>query len=124
MVEKDFLHFCLSMKLKYANAGLALLLGFLLSACGGRQESWVVPQPQKVEFGRGYFDAGPLAEHSSRFRKQLDTSLHQPESYRLRVERDSVILLAADSAGLFYGQQTLQQLTRSDGRIPVPPFPH
>ena len=119
MVEKDFLHFCLSMKLKYANAGLALLLGFLLSACGGRQESWVVPQPQKVEFGRGYFDAGPLAEHSSRFRKQLDTSLHQPESYRLRVERDSVILLAADSAGLFYGQQTLQQLTCSDGRIPV-----
>lgn len=50
----------------------------------------------------------------------LEKSLHMPaESYQLKVEPSQVRLVAPDSAGLFYGIQTLVQLIGAEGKAPV-----
>jgi hexosaminidase len=41
------------------------------------------------------------------------------QGYRIRINADGVEIEAADDAGVFYAQQTLDQLRRSDGTLPV-----
>lgn len=40
----------------------------------------------------------------------LDSSIHQPEGYRLTVTYDAINITASTAAGIFYGIQTLRQL--------------
>jgi hexosaminidase len=42
---------------------------------------------------------------------QVDTSLTQPESYRLQINAEQIIISGADNAGVFYGLQSLLALT-------------
>lgn len=44
-----------------------------------------------------------------------DTDLH-PQAYHLAISEQDAVITAADSAGLFYGVQTLIQLVRTHGR--------
>lgn len=113
------LHSCLSMKLKYVKGFLTLALCLGLWNCSSSEESRVLPQPNAMTYGKGSFDASLLEREPARFRQTLLEGITAAEGYRLRVTRDSIVLEAADEAGLFYGQQTLRQLQRDNGRIPV-----
>lgn len=105
--------------------------------CGGRPA--LLPQPQRLEWGKGHFalsqrsffssnltgtDRTDLANYmahadlslvlqdtpaSIRF-DLVDKSAMGPEAYRLRVTTDGILAEAAEPAGLFYAFQTLQQL--------------
>lgn len=66
----------------------------------------MVPRPQQVEFGGGECE---YRDSTARF--VLDSACGMPsEGYRLEISAEGVVCRATDSAGLFYGQQTLRQL--------------
>ncbi len=76
----------------------------------------LLPYPQSLAlFPQGPITPGPLTQ-------QIDpTALDQPQSYRLTITAEQTLLVAHDAAGLFYGQQTLQQIqAQADdaGRVP------
>ncbi len=106
------------MKLRSVSCCAALALGCLLAGCSNRQASQIIPQPQELTWGRGSFDWSKAQTSGEGIRMEVVPGLDAREAYRLRVTRDSLVLEASDAAGLFYGQQTLKQLVREDGRVP------
>lgn len=79
----------------------------------------LIPQPQKISWNKLQFR---MDGNESRIVRKIVT--HQPgisgarnEAYSLKITTDSVILLAETPAGIFRGQQTLNQLTTTvDGK--------
>ena len=62
----------------------------------------LIPLPASFQYGSGIWQ-------NDRWSARIVTG-GVPESYQLDVTSDSATIVAADSAGLFYGRQTLQQL--------------
>lgn len=103
-------------------AFFAVAVLFLGTACRGPAAGPIlVPMPQEMTFTGGYFETD-----SARFVQQtgggfvagrVEASVPgiRPEGYRLKVTRRNIELTAADSAGLFYGRQTLRQLATAQG---------
>ncbi|MEU9703846.1 beta-N-acetylhexosaminidase [Streptomyces sp. NPDC047981] len=58
---------------------------------------------------RGVLAVAPVARPGGEIRLAVDPALG-PESYRLKVRTDSVLIEGGDPAGVFYGAQTLRQL--------------
>lgn len=71
----------------------------------------VIPVPQEVLPGEGVyrFEESPKIT----FKKVRDMA---PESYRLQVRKNGIIITSSDDAGAFYAQQTLtQMISEKDG---------
>lgn len=108
------------MKLIFAISIVAL--SFFGTACRRSVgEMILVPMPQEATFTGGYFETD-----SARFVERagdgyvacrIDPSAPEirPEGYRLKVTRRGIDLTALDSAGLFYGRQTLCLLATAQG---------
>lgn len=94
----------------------ALMLSFSSEMRGG-PVSDVIPRPAELSFTGGFFRFDGELPASDRIRASIVEA--PSESYTIRVTRDSVLIEAGDSAGLFYARQTLSQLTDGGrGRIP------
>ena len=78
-----------------------------------RPVSDIIPRPAELQYGSGYFRFEGDSVPSDRVRCTLTGA--EPESYTLKVSRDSILITAGDSAGLFYARQTLRQLVEPDG---------
>ena len=78
-----------------------------------RPVSDIIPRPAELQYGSGYFRFEGDSVPSDRVRCTLTGT--GPESYTLKVSRDSILITAGDSAGLFYARQTLRQLVEPDG---------
>lgn len=70
----------------------------------------VIPAPVSLTPGGGWRE---LVESTTSLVDDVP-----PEGYRLEVDAAGIRIEAADAAGLFYGEQTLRQLT-TDGRVPL-----
>lgn len=73
----------------------------------------LIPQPQKISWNKQQFR---IEGNESRIVRKIVTHLPgisgaRNEAYSLKITTDSVILLAETPAGIFRGQQTLNQLT-------------
>lgn len=85
------------------------------------QVTTISPLPQKITWGEKAFDKeqlgtatvkitqGKVGDKSvSKYKKLVPT---QAEGYYLKVTPGEIVLVGRDEAGLFYGQQTLDQIT-------------
>ena len=79
------------------------------------------PIPQQVTWGEGSVAVatktitGVRGDNAVRpWAKKIP---QQAEGYYLSVSTKAIVIAATDSAGLFYGQQTLRQLRRADGGV-------
>ena len=115
---------------------IILLLAVATTAgCAGGDPPAIdlIPKPAKMEISKGYFAASleDVDGNSPKITYTLDRNFDnpKPESYKLTVTRKGAEVTAGDSAGLFYGRQTLRQLVTPRG-IPCvriedePRFPH
>ena len=91
-----------------------LLLLFIMVACRpqGKEVPALIPMPQSVTWTGDDFQ---LEGNGNRMVRRLVSTLpgvthNAGEGYLLKVSRDSVILEALTPAGLFRGEQTLNQL--------------
>ncbi|MEM7673366.1 MAG: family 20 glycosylhydrolase [Verrucomicrobiota bacterium] len=85
----------------------------------------LVPRPSELMKGEGIFEGG-----LSDLRVTLNCRDVAAEGYILRIDTNSLHIFAHDTAGVFYGKQTLQQILQlSRGRLPcleihdAPAFP-
>ena len=95
------------------------ILAGLLSACG-QPQCVITPRPEHFERKCGYFlcDSARVAEGEiPGLIRTIDTAAEglRAEGYRLLVTRKGISLTARDSAGLFYGEQSLRQLASAKG---------
>ena len=93
------------MKLK-----LSLAAG-MLSLCAFAGVDALLPRPQKVEPGEGFFVAKEDAA-SVYMKEMVDSSLPK-EGYRLSVSREGLAVCSSDADGVFYARQTLRQLAEN-----------
>jgi hypothetical protein len=96
--------------------------------------AWLWPQPQRVVVSEGScelsgeVDLRPVSYQDAVagvVRQVSPALLPRPESYRLLVEKQGVTLIAADTAGLYYGTCTLSQIAltagqRREGKLVLP----
>lgn len=101
---------------------LLVLLWFVQSATAQTKLADVpalIPKPQNMTRNQQYFT---IEGNESRMVRRVVSKLsgidrNQAEAYSLKVTSDSVVILAETQAGLFRGQQTLNQLTTvADGK--------
>ncbi|MGA2585095.1 MAG: family 20 glycosylhydrolase [Tepidisphaeraceae bacterium] len=71
------------------------------------QRITLLPSPRQMRVSDG-FSNGPV-------RAVIDPGVARPQGYRLLISPTGIELIGHDSAGLFYGQQTLSQLRRLFG---------
>ena len=93
--------------------GIAALL---LTACASSSqpvEIAIIPQPARIVEAGGTVKIGPDDIHTT-----VDTTIANPEGYRLTVSGDGVEIVGGSDAGVFYGLQTLAQLRDSSDRVP------
>lgn len=90
-----------------------LFLLLLTLSCGRQSGIDLIPYPAKLTMGKGYCTIKNDGDI-----KLLSDAAIPPEGYRLKVDKDNAELFASDSAGFFYGLQTLSQLRKGD-RVPV-----
>ena len=97
---------------------MSLAVG-MLSLCVFAGVDSLLPKPQKVELGEGFFSAKEDAA-SVYMKEMVDSSLPK-EGYRLSVSREGLAVCSSDPAGVFYARQTLRQLaekTKDGWRYP------
>ncbi|WP_303923103.1 family 20 glycosylhydrolase [Draconibacterium sediminis] len=109
--------------IKYLLFKLAAILSVLqLISCSTKESKnpALIPLPQKLEWNKQNFD---LADSSTAFIQRLvpqieEVPFNEEEAYKLIVTNDSVLLEATTAKGLFWGQQTIKQLsyTKKNGR--------
>ena len=108
-----------SLGVKYQIAKMAcwVVLFTVLQSFHGHCNSFdapaLIPMPQKITWGKFHFK---IEGSESRIVKRIVASLpevpiNQEEAYILKVDADSVVLLAETEKGLFRGGQTIRQLT-------------
>ena len=94
---------------------LSLFSTVLFSQAVARMEPpALIPFPAKWEPAPGEcrLSEGPRILHIQ------DSTIANPEGYRLQVRPEEIRMYFKEKAGAFYAQQTLQQLTAPDGVIP------
>lgn len=69
---------------------------------------FLCPQPKKLELKKGYYRF-PVGEKPEIF-SEITAMLAQKECYRIEIDEKGVHVQASDKAGLFYAEQTLNQL--------------
>ena len=94
---------------------LILLFANLLCQAGQKMIPSLIPIPQVIQWNNHYFN---LADSSSCFVQRLvskipEVQLNSDEAYFLKINADSVVLLATSPKGLFRGLQTIRQLAFS-----------
>lgn len=94
--------------------GLAALIGTACSSGPEPAEIAVIPQPSRIVEGTGFVKIGP-----DNVLTVIDTTVGNPEGYRLIARNGSVDIVGGSDAGVFYGLQTLEQLKDSAGYVPV-----
>jgi len=101
-----------------------VMSGIIACACC-RESSVIIPQPQRVEMGKGWCRADAVP--------QIDTLVGEipAEGYEMEISRKGIRIKAGDDAGAFYALQSLEQLKNAYGRrIPAqtitdaPRFPY
>lgn len=73
----------------------------------------LIPMPQKIIWNNQFFK---VEGNESRMVRRIvpslpEVPLNKDEAYILKIDADSVVLLAETAKGLFHGQQTIRQLT-------------
>lgn len=107
----------LGVKYKIAKIACWVMLFTLLQSFYGHCNSFdapaLIPMPQKITWGKFHFKT-----EGREFRivkrivvSLLEVPINQDEAYTLKVDADSVVLIAETNKGLFRGEQTIKQLT-------------
>ncbi len=97
-----------------------ILTGFIAmvaAACSPAPDATeiaVIPQPSRIIEGQGAVQIGP-----DNVKTAVDSSIANPEGYRLMARNGIVEIVGGSDAGVFYGLQTLEQLKDSAGYVPV-----
>lgn len=102
--------------------GVFMTCSLLLLSCTPKQGKQVnlIPMPAEMELAGGYLKVDSNlalpAGQSGAISYTVDTSLDGgPEGYELQVSKAGITMKAGSEAGLYYGQQTLQQLLTPEG---------
>lgn len=109
----------MSLGVKYISSKIACFfaLFMLLQSFHGHCNSFdtpaLIPMPQKIIWNKFHFK---IEGNESRIAKRIvanlpEVPINQDEAYTLKVNADSVVLIAQTSKGLFRGAQTIRQLT-------------
>jgi hypothetical protein len=85
-------------------------LNFLIMFSNAPTTPLIVPAPQRMDVREG--SCKNLSKESVSVAIE-PRSIDRPQSYRLTINSDHPSLIAHDEAGLFYGQQTLKQLSEA-----------
>lgn len=97
---------------------LAMFTTFIAHAADHDTQS-ISPRPQNLTWGTGMAAANSSVTAGVRGDKAVkhweDRIPQQAEGYYLSVSPQGIVIAAADSSGLFYARQTLEQLRTSDG---------
>jgi hexosaminidase len=95
-----------------------LVVGVALAGCSQAPQSIaprdlppLIPLPASFQYGRGLWTFGPEVA--------MKVEPGAAESYRLDITPAAATIVAGDSAGLFYGMQTLQQLVAAANGGPI-----
>lgn len=91
-----------------------LMIALLTVGCGqSSTKLQIIPQPTKVTIG-----SGEVVLSSDNLKERIDTTIGNQEAYRLSVKDGAIEIVGGGQAGLFYGRQTLAQIT-NNGKVPV-----
>ncbi len=103
-------------------AGISILFSLLITACTLQETNVpnLIPLPAQVKTFYSFVKTDSAAVFSSSKPEIVKFVVHEQlpiakEGYRLTVDIRGIELLASDSAGLFYGQETLRQLYTPKG---------
>lgn len=101
-----------SMKIACWVALFVLLPGFQ-AHCNSSDVPALIPMPQKITWNNQFFK---IEGNDSRIVKRIvsnipEVPINRDEAYRLKINADSVVLIAETNKGLFRGEQTIKQLT-------------
>ena len=87
----------------------------VFTACASKPaEINIIPQPNHITRGKGYVHL-----KGDNLTTQIDTTMGNPEGYRLTARDGRVEVVGGGEAGLFYGLQTLEQLRDGTDYVPV-----
>lgn len=113
---------------------IILLLGaaaLALCSCAGEMVN-IIPEPAEMSVRGGYYCKDGATDYCNDADILIDNGLRDElgnEGYRLEVRRGGIRIEAASDTGVFYGRQTLRQLTGEKGVkcvsiTDVPRFPY
>ena len=97
-----------------------LFLFLLLISVGGLAQLPIIPYPNKVEMGKGFFKLAKSASSTATLIVDPQTAVvASMEGYHLSVTPTAITITAKTKVGAFYGMQTLLQLEAQSKNIPV-----
>ena len=95
-------------------------LFLLLISVGGVAQLPIIPYPNKVEMGKGFFKLAKSAASTATLIVDPQTAVvASMEGYHLSVTSAAITIIAKTKVGAFYGMQTLLQLEAASKKIPV-----
>jgi len=97
-----------------------LFLFLLLISVGAEAQLPIIPYPNKVETGKGFFKLTKSAASTAKLIVDPQTTVvASMEGYHLSVTPTAITITAKTKVGAFYGMQTLLQLEAQSKNIPV-----
>ncbi|MGM9768271.1 MAG: beta-N-acetylhexosaminidase [Candidatus Cryptobacteroides sp.] len=95
------------------------LLSAALALCSCAEEVVsIIPEPAEMSVRRGYYCKEGTTDYGNEAKILIDSSLRPSlgsEGYKLAVRRGGIRIEAASGTGVFYGKQTIRQLTGEKG---------